>query len=45
MSDKKEEQPRQRTYTHERIDHKFAYPLFDYDTPIHYQRTHSLKSL
>ncbi|CAK7214808.1 hypothetical protein SCUCBS95973_002259 [Sporothrix curviconia] len=37
MSDQKQEQPRQRAHTHERIDHQFTYPRFDYDTPVKYQ--------
>ncbi|CAK7204330.1 hypothetical protein SEUCBS139899_007085 [Sporothrix eucalyptigena] len=38
MSDQADQkQTGQRAHTHERIDHDFTYPLFDYTTPIKYQ--------
>lgn len=27
-----------RSVGHERIDHTFTFPLFDYDTPVKFQR-------
>lgn len=33
-----DDQPRLRAQQHERIDHTFTYPQFDYNTPINYQR-------
>lgn len=28
---------------HERIDYKFEFPLFDYDTPVKFQREHDTR--
>lgn len=38
QQDQEKDQPRLRAQEHERIDHAFTYPLFDYNTPIKYQR-------
>lgn len=36
--DQQKDQPRLRAETHERIPYDFTYPIFDYNTPIKYQR-------
>ena len=38
QQDQDKNQPQLRAQAHERIDHAFTHPLFDYNTPIKYQR-------